>query len=56
MGREFIVPEGDCGGEWLGYKEVVRCKDCKYWNGEYCCDFMTTYKNAFCYWGERREE
>ncbi len=28
MGREFIVPEGDCGGLWLGYKELVRCKDC----------------------------
>ena len=35
---------------------VVRCKDCKWWNDEYCVDFMTTDRNGFCAWGERRED
>lgn len=35
--------------------KVVRCEDCRYWTGEYCFEFMTAYKNAFCYWGERRD-
>lgn len=41
-GREFV--------------EVIRCKDCRYWSGEYCPDFMTTDDSGFCCWGERREE
>ena len=36
--------------------EVVRCKDCKYWNNKYCCDFMIIDSDGFCAWGERRED
>lgn len=30
MGKEYIVPEADCGGEYFGYSELIRCKDCKH--------------------------
>ena len=37
--------------------EVVRCKDCKYWNGEgkYCDYDMSGLAEDYCSWGERRE-
>ena len=38
--------------------EVVRCKDCKYFNGNMkFCDYSCQVKeNDFCSWGERRED
>ena len=42
--------------------EVVRCKDCRYWypdtseNIGYCFEFMTSDKDGFCKWGERRDD
>ena len=36
--------------------EIVRCKDCKCWNGEYCGDLLTTDRNGFCSWAERKED
>ena len=35
--------------------EVVRCKDCKYWDGEFC-EMNETYceDTDFCSYGERR--
>ena len=39
--------------------EVVRCKDCKYWNNPYCnhseSTMLDTQANNFCSYGERRE-
>lgn len=42
----------------LEYVRVVRCKDCKYWNGEgkYCDYDMSGLADDFCSWGERRDE
>lgn len=65
MGREFIVPEGDCGGAWLGYKELVRCKDCiHYWKNwkdeepddEVAVCLASPRDDAFCSEGERRND
>lgn len=38
--------------------EVVRCKDCKYFDQaeKYCCDFLTAEEDGFCKWGERRTD
>lgn len=38
--------------------EVVRCKDCKYWNGEgkYCDYDMSGLADDFCSWGEQRRK
>ena len=37
------------------HPEIIRCKDCKYWDvSGYCIDFMTQDKNGFCSWAERR--
>lgn len=39
--------------------EVVRCKDCKYWNNPYCnhseSTMLDTQENNFCSYGKRRE-
>ena len=37
---------------------VIRCKDCKYWNGsgKYCDYEMSGLENDFCSWAERKEE
>jgi len=37
-------------------EDIVRCKECKYWDGEGCYDLMTADENGFCYWGERRDD
>lgn len=36
---------------------VIRCKDCKYWNGsgKFCDYEMSGLENDFCSWAERRE-
>ena len=39
--------------------EVVRCKDCKHYEGEgmYCaCDIIVHYDHFYCYWGERADK
>lgn len=36
--------------------EVVRCKDCTYWDGTCCADFCTTDPDGYCSWGERRKD
>ena len=58
-------------GCWIRYKmfervidsmpsaepEIIRCKDCKYWDVlGYCVDFMTQDENGFCSWAERRTD
>ena len=37
--------------------ELIRCKDCKYWNGEgkYCDYDMSGLREDFCSWAERKE-
>ena len=40
--------------------EVVRCKDCNYWNNPYCnhseSTMLDTQADNFCSYGERKEE
>ena len=38
-------------------QEIIRCKDCKYWNGEgkYCDYEMSGLREDFCSWAERKE-
>ena len=38
--------------------EVVRCKNCAYWDAteKVCVDRMTADENGYCAWGERRED
>lgn len=55
---EYIVREtgypGELKLEVVG--ELVRCKDCTYWDiPGYCVDFMTQDENGFCKWGKRKE-
>lgn len=37
---------------------VIRCKDCKYWNGsgKYCDYEMSGLEDDFCSWAKRKEE
>ena len=37
---------------------VIRCKDCKYWNGagKYCDYEMTGLEEDYCSWAERKEK
>lgn len=37
-------------------QDLVRCKDCTYWDGTYCADFCTTDPDGYCSWGERRKD
>ena len=37
--------------------EVVRCKECKFWDCPgYCVDFMTQDENGYCSWAKRRTD
>lgn len=38
--------------------ELIRCNDCKYWNGngKYCDYEMSGLENDYCSWAERKEE
>ena len=38
--------------------EVVRCKDCKYYNGEYkyCVNDIFAKPNGYCSYGKREED
>lgn len=57
---EWVVEANDteemADGKFAVISELVRCKECKYWDrdDEYCVDFLTQDKNGFCSWGERR--
>lgn len=37
--------------------ELIRCKDCKYWNGngKYCDYEMSGLENDYCSWAESKE-
>ena len=64
---EWVVSDEDlgCDGAYFSYKEIVRCKDCKYYNRQhhYCEGIGNWFgyegewsDNGFCYKGERRED
>lgn len=36
--------------------EVVRCKDCRYWNNGDCYRLELSRPDDFCSYGERKEE
>ena len=40
----------------IGYVKVVRCRDCKHYEGVLCTNgFIDGNPDAFCSWGERRD-
>jgi hypothetical protein len=66
--KEVIVPANDlvCLGKDK-LQELIRCKDCKHWDGHYCHEkwWGNGYGNytppikdedGFCDWAERKEE
>lgn len=63
---EYIVPNKDLEGigDMLGYKELIRCKDCKYWDGHWAglsftmCNAFDWKSKAedFCSFAERKEK
>lgn len=55
--KDVTITEVDVALGSFDYVRVVRCKDCKYWNGEgkYCDYDMSGLADDFCSWGERRE-
>ncbi len=63
MKREYIVPIEHIGEIAPGNKEIIRCKECKYWrqNTEFCGRWSVgnvaqhTPPDWFCADGERRE-
>ena len=42
--------------EIIPKKPQVRCKDCRFWRGKYCSDFLTVDENGFCSWAERMDD
>lgn len=38
--------------------DLIRCKDCKYWNGngKYCDYEMSGLENDYCSWAERGQK
>lgn len=55
--QNVTLTEADEVLDKIDYVRVVRCKDCKYWNGEgkYCDYDMSGLADDFCSWGERRK-
>jgi hypothetical protein len=68
---EYIIPiiqDGkNCVPDFLQAKELIRCKDCIYYDGHYCHnkwwgdgygDYTSPIKkeDGHCDWAERREE
>ena len=68
--KEYIVSENSYEYEMRRYdelRELIRCKDCKHWDGYYCHNELwgDGYGNytppikreeGFCDWAERKEE
>lgn len=57
FGKTYIVKVLD-DGECITEGELIRCRDCKYWNGsgKYCDYEMSGLEDDFCSWAERKEE
>ena len=59
MSKEWIISEEDlgCDGAYFSYEEVVRCKNCKFFDhsdfgkGEeyWCKHFASTYDTTHCH-------
>ena len=45
-------------GKEVEFAKVVRCKECKYWNGsgKYCDYEMSGLEDDYCSWAERVKE
>jgi len=60
MPREWIISEEDlgCDGAYYSHEEIVRCKDCRYYNGEYkyCDNDIFVKPNGYCSYGKRKED
>ena len=63
--KDYIVAEKELGpahdyfAELFNARELIRCKDCKYYReNRFVCD-LTKYASTdvdFCSWAERKEE
>ena len=57
---KLVFCDGKCDNctvdEMIDLVDVVRCKDCKYKDGD-ACDYSAVYvhPNGYCNWGKRRE-
>lgn len=60
MAKEWIVPDTDlgCDGAYFDYQEIVRCKDCKYYQPIGICieQSSAVCADSFCCWAERRTD
>lgn len=59
---EYIYATDDHEGHWLTGEEIVRCRDCRFYecgdDGWWCLRSISTKSNhpdGFCAWGERKE-
>lgn len=48
----------ECKPEWADYERVIRCKDCKWYNGHerYCSNDVYARENGYCYCAERKDK
>lgn len=57
MGKEWIVPDEDlgCDGAYFSYTEVVRCRECKWFENDGFCGLMwiSAKEDGFCSEGKR---
>ena len=57
---EWIISDEDlgCDGAYLSYQQIVRCKDCRWFDGEELCEkhgiFVALDLTFFCKNGEKR--
>lgn len=58
MYKEYIISEEDlgCDGAYFNYEELIRCKDCKNYDHDYCVWNETFCYGSydFCSYGERK--
>ena len=53
--KEFIIKR-DCFGNIYTQTELVRCKDCVYYENCEIIDLLLNHENGFCADGERKVE
>jgi len=59
---EYIQGTDGHEGHWLTGEEIVRCRDCKFYEWRehlmrsYCHGEYPTEPDGFCKWGKRRED
>ena len=57
---EYIYGTDGHEGHWLTGEEIVRCRDCRYFDGSkyYGCDLLDIsvpdMQDGFCAWGETK--